>query len=54
MNDQARLSARSTVPRFLNIVLQQRNGVEQLLRTRRTAGDMDVHRNDLINALHRA
>src|SRR5229473_45355 len=32
--------------------LQQRNGINQLLGTRRTSGDIDIHRNDLIHALH--
>src|ERR1700676_3075636 len=32
--------------------LQQRDGVNQLLGTRWTAGDIDIHGNDLIHALH--
>src|SRR6266404_7984529 len=32
--------------------LQQRDGIDQLLGTRRTAGDVDIHGNDLIHALH--
>lgn len=37
---------------LLNLLLQQGDGVDQLLRTRRASGDVDVHWNDLVDTLH--
>ena len=37
---------------FLNFLLQQRNGIDELLRTRRTAWNINIDGNDLIDALH--
>ena len=35
-----------------DLVLQQRDRVDQLLRTRRTSGNVDIDRDDLVHALH--
>src|SRR6185369_15375538 len=39
-------------PFLLDLLLQQCDGIDQLLRTRRAAGNVDVHRYDLIDAWH--
>src|ERR1019366_5829412 len=53
------LAARHQIQRFLHraafghdFLLQQRDRINHLLGTRRTPGDIDIHGNDLIHALH--
>src|SRR5260221_1528452 len=36
---------------FLNFFLQQRDGMDQLLRPRRAAGHVNINRDDLVHAL---
>src|SRR3954469_24768546 len=41
------------VPLRLDLLLEDLEAVEHLLGTRRTAGHVDVHRDDAVGALHR-